>query len=265
MRIDELHRYLDQPEQAAVWLRSLGFSDPDRAHGNLVRIATSGITLDLLADMCDQLAEHLPRSSDPDMALNNLDRFVAATRNPLSLCSLFERDREALPILLQIFATSQHLSDLLIVDSESYDLLRITGGEPVARDSLVDELCSEIAALSDDEAAASAALRRFKRRETLRVAYGDIIRGQSLDVVARQISHVADAIVEAALLAARARVEARRGGAPARGRSRTARRARARQVGRRGVELFERYRLDLSLRLRARRRPGPTAKLRRVL
>jgi len=87
MRIDELHRYLDQPEQAAVWLRSLGFADPDRAHGNLVRIATSGITLDLLADMCDQLAEHLPRSSDPDMALNNLDRFVAATRNPLSLRS----------------------------------------------------------------------------------------------------------------------------------------------------------------------------------
>ena len=213
MRIDELHRYLDRPGEAAVWLRSLGFSDPDRAHGNLVRIATAGITLDLLADMCDQLAEHLPRSSDPDMALNNLDRFVAATRNPLSLCSLFERDRDALPILLQIFATSQHLSDLLIVDSESYDLLRITGGEPVARDSLVDELCAEIAAVSDDETAASAALRRFKRRETLRVAYGDIIRGQSLDVVARQISHVADAIVEAALLAARARVDARRGGA----------------------------------------------------
>jgi glutamate-ammonia-ligase adenylyltransferase len=213
MRIDELHRYLDQPAEATVWLQSLGFADPLRAHGNLVRMATAGITLDLLADMCDQFAEHLPRSSDPDMALNNLDRFVAATRNPLSLASLFERDREALPILLQIFATSQHLSDLLIVDSESYDLLRITGGEPVARESLVAELCAEIATLSDDEAAASAALRRFKRRETLRVAYGDIIRGQSLDVVARQISHVADAIVEAAVLAAQARVDARRGGA----------------------------------------------------
>jgi glutamate-ammonia-ligase adenylyltransferase len=213
MRIDELHRYLDQPAEATPWLKSLGFTDLERAHGNLVRMATAGITLDLLSDMCDQLAEHLPRSSDPDMALNNLDRFVAATRNPLSLASLFERDREALPILLQIFATSQHLSDLLIVDSEAYDLLRITGGEPVARDSLVAELCAEISTLSDDEAAASAALRRFKRRETLRVAYGDIIRGQSLDVVARQISHVADAIVEAAVLAARARVDARRGAA----------------------------------------------------
>jgi glutamate-ammonia-ligase adenylyltransferase len=46
------------------------------------------------------------------------------------------------------------------------------------------------------------ALRRFKRRETLRIAYGDIIREQSLKVVTKQISFLADAIVEAALRAA---------------------------------------------------------------
>ena len=68
------------------------------------------------------------------MALNNLERFVAVARNPLALGSLFERDREALPMLLQIFATSQHLSDLLITDRESYDLLRLTEGQPVSRE-----------------------------------------------------------------------------------------------------------------------------------
>ncbi len=78
------------------------------------------------------------------MALNNLDRFVAAARNPLSLATLFERDREALPILLQIFATSQHLSDVLIMDSESYDLLRITEGQPVAREPLVNEFRADV-------------------------------------------------------------------------------------------------------------------------
>ena len=82
------------------------------------------------------------------MALNNLERFVAAARNPLSLGSLFERDREALPILLQIFSTSQHLSDLLITDSESYDLLRMTEGQPVPREVLVDEVVAEVAALA---------------------------------------------------------------------------------------------------------------------
>ena len=125
MHIDQLHRYLDDEAEADGWLRSLGFSDISRAHGNLVRIATAGVTLDLLAVMCEQLAEHLPRSSDPDMALNNLNRFVAATRGPLGLATLFERDREALPILLQIFSTSQYLSDLLVTDAEAYDLLRL--------------------------------------------------------------------------------------------------------------------------------------------
>ncbi|HEV3138725.1 MAG TPA: hypothetical protein VGZ26_12495, partial [Pirellulales bacterium] len=211
MQIDQLHRFLDQVSEAREWLRSLGFADVERAHGNLVRIATAGVTLDLLSVICDQLAEHLPRSSDPDMALNNLDRFVAAARNPLSLGSLFERDREALPILLQIFATSQHLSDVLITDSESYDLLRITEGQPVSRDSIVAEFCAEIAGLGDDEPAVAAALRRFKRRETLRVAYGDIIRNQPLDTVARQISFVADAIVEAAVRAARKTLDSRGG------------------------------------------------------
>ena len=209
MDIDQLHRYLDDPAAAEPWLRKLGVGDLAGAHANLVRIATAGITLDLLAVMCDQLAEHLPRSSDADRALNNLERFVAATRNPLSLATLFERDQDALPILLQIFATSQHLSDLLVTDGESYDLLRITEGQPVSRDGLVAEFVAEAIRLADDDGAVSAAIRRFKLRETLRVAYGDIIRGQALDTVTRQISYVADAIVEAAVRAATHKLESR--------------------------------------------------------
>jgi glutamate-ammonia-ligase adenylyltransferase len=210
MDIATLHRYLDHPGEAAGWLARWRLDDVERGHGNLVRMALSGITLDLLAIICDQLAEQLPRLSDPDMALNNLDRFITATRNPLSLASLFERDQEALPILLQIFSTSQYLSDLLITDSESYDLVRMTEGQPVSREMLVNELSSEVAALAEEQAVL-AALRRFKRRETLRISYGDIIRGQRLDTVARQISHVADAILEAAVRAARRNLEQKRG------------------------------------------------------
>lgn len=212
MHPEELRHLLDEPAQAAVWLRNACIINVDRGHGNLVRMATAGITLDLLAGMCDQLAELLPKSSDADMALNNLDRFVGAARNPLSLASLFERDRDALPTLVQIFATSQHLSDLLISDSESYDLLRLTEGQPVSREALVDELCTEVAALGAEEPTVLAALRRFKRREILRISYGDIIRGQKLDTVTRQISILADAIVEAAVRTARRKVESRRGG-----------------------------------------------------
>ena len=210
MPADQLRRYLDSPTEAEAWLRSWNLNDLHHAHANLVSMATAGLTLDLLSVVCNCLAEQLPLTSDPDMALNNLDRFVAAARSPLALGSLFERDRDALPILLQIFSTSQYFSDLLIRDPGGYDLLRMTDGQPVHRDVLVAELASEVDALAD-AVAVSTALRRFKRRETLRIAYGDLIRGQSLETVASQISFLADAIVEASVRFTRRQLEEKRG------------------------------------------------------
>ena len=74
----------------------------------------------------------------------------------------------------------------------------MTGGRAVARDVLVEELVADVRALSSEDEV-MAALRRFKRRETLRIAYGDIVKGHSVAKVTRQISYVADAVVEAAV------------------------------------------------------------------
>jgi len=210
MDIAKLCQYLDDPTAAAEWLKSLGLVDTRRAHANLVRMATGGLTLDLLSAVCDQLAEHLAGCADPDMAMNNLDRFVAASRNPLALGALFQRDPSALSTLLQIFSTSQHLSDVLVTDPESFDLLRLTEGKPFARQALVNDLASEVAVLEHDQAVLRA-LRRFKRRETLRISYGDIVREQSVRTVTLQISYLADAILEAALGAAWRKLRLSRG------------------------------------------------------
>lgn len=210
MNVDDASLILDQPEQAAAWLRSLGIEDTRRGRDNLSRIQQVGVPVDLVAEICRQLSESLSLLSDADMALNNLERFVCSQRSPLSLATLFERDPSALPSLLQIFSTSQYLSDLLISDNESYDHLRITDGRPVMRDDLVAELDAEVRSLNDPQAV-MAALRRFKRRETLRIAYGDIVRNQKLDTVTRQISYLADAIVTAAVNFARRRLEEKRG------------------------------------------------------
>ncbi|MGA2033660.1 MAG: bifunctional [glutamate--ammonia ligase]-adenylyl-L-tyrosine phosphorylase/[glutamate--ammonia-ligase] adenylyltransferase [Thermoguttaceae bacterium] len=210
MDLTTLRQYLDEPQAAQSWLRSLGVSDLKRAHAGLMSMAAAGLTLDLLSVICDQLAEQLARSADPDMALNNLDRFVAAARSPLALGTLLQRDPTALSTLLQIFSTSQHFSDLLITDPEGFDLLRLTEGAPVARQMLVEDLVAEVAALEHDHLVLTA-LRRFKRRETLRVAYGDLIREQSLQTVTAQISYLADAILEAALRAAWRKLQSQRG------------------------------------------------------
>jgi [glutamine synthetase] adenylyltransferase / [glutamine synthetase]-adenylyl-L-tyrosine phosphorylase len=210
MDVPTLRHYLDDPYDAAVWLCGFGIVDVRRGHGNLVGMAMAGVTLDLLATMATQLERHLPGCADPDMALHNLERFVKAARNPLAIGAFFERDPQALPTLLQIFSTSQYLSDLLVADPESFDLVRMTDGRPAARQALVDELTAEIAAF-EHETDILRALRRFKRRETLRIAYGDIVREQSLQTVTKQISFLADAIVESALRAAMHKFRSQRG------------------------------------------------------
>ncbi len=198
MQIDRLHTLLDSSEEAGAWLAPLGVSNTRAAHAALTNLAVSGLPLDLLGTICDQFAEVAPQLADPDMALNSLERFLLAARSPLSMAALFERDPRSLPNLLLMFSSSQNFSDQLCTDPESFDLLRMTQGRPVAREVLVDELVSNVRAMSNQEDV-MAALRRFKRRETLRIAYGDIVQGLPVPQVTRQISYVADAVVEAAL------------------------------------------------------------------
>ncbi len=198
MQIDEVHALLDSPDTATNWLKPLGIVDPRTAHANLTRLATTGIPLDLLGTICRQFAEIAPRLADPDMALNNLERFLQAARSPLSTAALFERDPDSLPNLLVMLNCSQSFSDQLCTDPESYELLRTTRGRPVSRDMLVEELVQSIQSVQDEDAAMKA-LRRFKRRETLRIAYGDIVSQLPVAQVTRQISYLADALVDAAL------------------------------------------------------------------
>lgn len=197
MQTDLAAQILAGGKSAQTWLQTATLADTKAAHRDLVQIAKSGVSLDLMAELIEQLGETLPQISDPDRALKTLEQFFQASRSPLALAALFERDIDALPSLLTLFAASQYLSSLLIREPESYDLLRITDGHPVARQKLVEDIGAEVAALSDEKAV-MAVLRRFKHRETLRIAYGDIIRNQPIATVTRQISNLADAICEAA-------------------------------------------------------------------
>ena len=67
MDIDTLRHYLDDDAQAARWLRRLGVTDVRRGHDNLVRMATRGMTLDLLRELA--LLRHMCAGLDPTAAL----------------------------------------------------------------------------------------------------------------------------------------------------------------------------------------------------
>lgn len=186
------------PTEAEAWLRAAGIRNQPRGMANLASILQARVAADALGKLLDGLRDALPTLSDPDMALNNFDRFFANVRSRLSWAALCERDPSVMPVLLQMFSTSQHLSDQIIRNPSLFDVMRKSKGEPVAAAALVDELATEIASIHDDQRA-MALINAFKQRQMARIIYGDITLGQRLAIVTRQISYVADAICEVTL------------------------------------------------------------------
>ncbi|MEZ6088448.1 MAG: hypothetical protein R3C05_10560 [Pirellulaceae bacterium] len=204
------HNELTDPDAAAQWLQSLGVEQSTHGVGCLASIRDNCGSPEMFGFVCGQISRHLPDASDPDSALSNLDRFIAATRNPQALIALFERDRSSLPTLLRIFSTSQYLADQLIRNPEWFDLVRVSDGKAVDRQVIIDDLLADLRPARDEESVMRI-LRLYKQRETLRIAYGDFIREAPLDRVTQQISFLADAIVQGAVVSAQRLLEDERG------------------------------------------------------
>ena len=207
---DDVGRLLDDPAAAAAWGGAAGLTDPTVAQRSLSAIAMAGVPPDLLAGLVARLAVALPRVADPDRVLVSLERLFAAVRSPLAAAALFERDPRALEILLGIFAASPYLAELVIADPEAWEEIRVGRGRPEKRETLAAVLAAEVGNAAGMDGI-KRAIRRFKRRQTLRIAYGDIVECQRLETVVQQISHVADCIIDLALRTALAQAIRQRG------------------------------------------------------
>jgi len=222
MKLEWFVRQLEFPALTRKWLHGLGVRDLDRGLRDVEDLARHAgpDSRRILARIASHFDAALPRSSDPGMALTNFERYVAALPDPAAgLARLAERPRTT-EILLQVFSTSQHLSDLLIRQPGLIDWLQ-SGAERRDRETLIADLWSLLAG-PDAAEDPRLDLRRFRLRETLRIGYNDIVRGFPLEVTTADISHLADACVEAAVRLARIGFE-RRYGTPIRSGARPAR------------------------------------------
>jgi glutamate-ammonia-ligase adenylyltransferase len=206
---ERLLAYLDDPESARRWLGGLGVRDVDRGFRDLRDLVGRAAYFPLMAHLVGRLHEVLPACPDPGMALTNLDRFVAAHSEVESLLSVLALDPRTTEIVVQLFSTSQYFSELIIRDPDLLLWLR-AGAERRDREALVADLWAELQAAADDEAR-RLTLRRFRQREMLRIGYNDIVRGLPLEVTTLDLSHLADACVEAACRIARGHAVARHG------------------------------------------------------
>lgn len=210
MESSRLLELLDNQREAEKWLAEFGIADTKKAFTNIVRIAMLGVPLGKIAVLFKDLHSFLRWSADPDMSLNNLERFFSSCPELEKYVNLFLEDKMAFPTLLQTFSTSQYFSDLIIRDPRFFSYLLESEGKPLVRNELVKEMLEKIDGTENDREVVMA-INRFKDRHFLRLAYGDFARGQSIRVVTNQISYVADAACEGALKAAWRKLESKRG------------------------------------------------------
>jgi glutamate-ammonia-ligase adenylyltransferase len=200
MLLEQLRSWLDSADTARPVLLGWNLRDPERGWRNLTHLAHS-LSLDVLKELCGPLGRLLPRCPDPDMALNNLERFLANPGAGEQLPLLLENRARGLEVLLQLFGTSQSFSDLLGRHPDYLDMVRV----PLRRSPGPAELRSMLEADVEgvlEDAAVLRAFRRFRQRQLLRIGTNDIIRERPLEEVTRDLSHVADAALQVALTVA---------------------------------------------------------------
>lgn len=200
MQLDQFRTSLESLAAASPLLHSWQIRDHERGWRNLCHLGRN-LAIERLAEFCVPLARHLPRSPDPDMALNNLERFFSHAGGIAQLPVLLEDRGRTLESLLQLLGTSQHFSDLLSGNPDYLDLLRGPVPRSPTREELQSELQREIDSASDDRAVLRA-FRRFRQRQVLRVGINDILRDRPLEEVTSDLSAVADAAIAVALVAA---------------------------------------------------------------
>lgn len=184
-------------EEAHQILAKYGFQDLDRAYRNLQSIADSPVLRHEFADLSETLLEAFADSPDVDAALNNFERFTVVT---FSRMWLFHLLRDA-PFLVEILATclgsSTYLSDVLVRNPEYFNELIDADvmGVPKTREIMYTELSRAVGLVPSVEQKLNV-IRRYKRKESLRIGLLDLLRDADLAQITLELSNLAEATLQ---------------------------------------------------------------------
>lgn len=188
------------PEQIAEVLGKYPFHDRLTAYQNLMALAREDIPFlsqarcrHFLAAIAARLLHAVSRAPDPDMALTNLEKVSASLGAKGVLWELFNFNPPSLRLYVELCATSQFLSEILINNPGMIDDLM---------DSLVDDrpqpaaaIRAELGGLCKHAEDLAPILLSFRNKEWMRIGTRDILGREPIREVTRELADVAEAIV----------------------------------------------------------------------
>jgi len=204
----------DFPNSLSPKLAAAGCRRPDQAAGNIGLLAFDAASRSSLETILPTLLAALGRLPDPDLALNNLERFAQKVIDRHFLLGLFRDNPRILHLALTIFGSSQFLSDIVVRQPQLFEWLLEPGvlHRPKSKEDLEQEARQVVAGAPTLERKWTA-LRRYKSQEILRIGLQDLVGRQSLVGITEELSNLADIALGTAFEMCRSDL-VRRHGAP---------------------------------------------------
>lgn len=183
------------------------FRDPATAAERLARCAAVAPE-----SLLPALAKELTEAAAPDTLLLRLDRFLDACLSPESELATMAQYPRYLALAARIFDQSHFLTDIVCRNPEYlawvWSETDLDATPPA--DALLADLLRQMQTFDTFDQQCQS-LRRFRRREILRIACRDIFAFAPLAAVARDLSNFADAALEAVRQCAEADLQRRFG------------------------------------------------------
>ncbi len=185
---------------------ALGFERPRQVAGQLqvLREKSYGPFAQTARLKHGELAAYLldacRSAPDPDQAFSFMTRLFTTVGDQPSFYRLLFENPHAARLLLHVFGSSRLLSNILLREPEMFERLISVGTALVWREraEIGEELARRLRGV-EDPARRFGRIRRFQQEETLRIALHEIAGASSIEQTTRQLSFVAESVIDVAL------------------------------------------------------------------
>ncbi|MDE0636733.1 MAG: hypothetical protein OXI43_12920 [Candidatus Poribacteria bacterium] len=189
---DEIHRILSDISDRD------GSVDNNSILRSLQELATDDADIQTcFADIVIPLLETCLNSPNPEAALNNFSRFTLVTFSRKWIYELLRDAPFLMPTVMLSFGASSYLSDILIRNPiYFYDIIDASVMDtPKTRERMFGELAMTLGRYRDVDQKLRI-IRRYKRRESLRIALRDLLQVAAVETTTLEMSNLAEATLQ---------------------------------------------------------------------
>lgn len=186
-------------DEVSSLLAPYGFEDTHKADANLQMMAADPRSRKLLANILKSLLEGISQTADPDQGLNEWERYLEAGNARAQVFSFLAQAPHILQLVCVLFGNSPAMAETLIRDPMLIYWLedeRILKSRPTKK--RLHLLLEEALGIVQSSDRKLEILRRFHRREMLRIGARDLFRVATVKETFQSLSQLAEIVIHAA-------------------------------------------------------------------